>query len=53
MHITSDHKRIMECMKCEHMDICFNTVPTPEEYGDGTCKTKDMLKEREREDGTT
>ncbi len=48
MHKVSDFKRIMECMKCEYMERCFNTVSAPEEYENGTCRTKDVLKERDR-----
>lgn len=48
MRGASDLERIMECMKCEHIEICSSTVPAPEEYDNGMCKTKDILKDRGR-----
>ena len=42
----SDKERIAECLECELIETCFNTVPYPEEYADGTCKTKDALRGR-------
>lgn len=46
MKKASDLKRKMECMMCRYIETCLDTIPDPEEYGDGTCRTKDELKEK-------
>lgn len=49
MKKVSDFRRKMECMMCRYIGICISGVPDPEEYEDGTCKTKDQLKNRKLE----
>lgn len=41
-------RRIAECVLCEYFDRCMNEVDDPEEYPDGSCRQKDIFKEREK-----
>ncbi len=42
----SDKERLVECVTCEFFDECFDSAPVPEEYEDGSCKTKEKFKEQ-------
>lgn len=41
--IDSDVKRLEECLICEYFDACYAMIEEPEEYPDGTCKTKSLF----------
>lgn len=46
MNESRDSKRILECLTCECIEVCLNTISDPEEYVGGMCRTKDILKEK-------
>ncbi|MDE6388925.1 MAG: hypothetical protein K2L82_14085 [Lachnospiraceae bacterium] len=37
-------ERLAECLNCKYLKFCTEKVDMPEDYPDGTCKTKDLLK---------
>lgn len=45
----SNKERLMECLMCKYSDECEQTVTIPEDYPDGSCKTKDVLAKRRKE----
>lgn len=38
--------RLMECLTCKYIKICTEEISNPEDYPDGTCKTRDLLVKR-------
>lgn len=34
------YRRLLECYKCDYYEYCISNIKTPEEFLDGTCKTK-------------
>lgn len=49
----SNYYRLTECYRCEYLDQCWDEVPHPQENPNGTCKQKDIFREKEesREQG--
>ena len=45
----NDAGRILECLRCEYHEECNRDVEDPEDYPDGHCKTKDILKSQYEE----
>lgn len=43
----SDWWRLRECYLCEYFDWCWDEIPNPQEYPDGSCKQKDVFREEE------
>jgi len=48
--VKSNKERIMECLTCEYAEICYETVEKPEDYEDGTCKTKRIFEKKEKKE---
>lgn len=42
----SNIERILECLTCKYWKVCEQTVAVPEDYPDGSCKTKDSFKDK-------
>lgn len=40
----SDLERVEECLMCDYLDECMETIPNPEENEDGSCKQKEIFK---------
>lgn len=40
----TDEERIEECLMCDYLDECAETIQDPEEYEDGSCKQKEIFK---------
>lgn len=36
----SNIMRLLECLTCKYFEVCAEKVSDPEDYPDGTCKTK-------------
>lgn len=41
-----DSDRLIECVTCDYYMECRRDIEEPEDYSDGSCKTKDTLKAR-------
>lgn len=39
-------ERMVECLYCEYFDKCYREVEVPEDYLDGSCKTKEKFKNK-------
>lgn len=42
----SNVERALECWYCKHWRECEQTVAVPEDYPDGSCKTKDNFRNK-------
>lgn len=47
----NDIERIFECWNCKYLEKCEQTVVFPEDYPDGSCKTKDNFRDKSDEAG--
>lgn len=46
MMTKQDVKRLYECYTCEYFETCIKTIEEPEDYPDGSCKTKSLIFEK-------
>lgn len=41
----NDTERLLECVTCPYFEMCNEIINEPEDYPNGSCKTKDILKD--------
>lgn len=41
-----DTERLFECYSCDYFETCIKTIEEPEDFPDGSCKTKSLIFEK-------
>lgn len=47
MVLKSNWQRLMECYRCEYLDICTEEIADPQDNPDGSCKQKEIYRVKE------
>ena len=46
----SNIERLKECVFCPYFEICEESIEYPQDFEDGSCKTREELEEKDAQD---